>query len=79
MYTNVHGLFSFFVLVLKLEVHSWRETNTNAMEALREKPFRIANRYFIQGNNTSQFFIYLFIWIVWFNRRSTGSSSNRND
>ena len=79
MYTNVHGLFSFFVLVLKLEVQSWRETNTNAMETLRETPFRVANRYFIQGNNTSQIFIYLFIWIVYFDRRSMGSSSNRND
>ena len=46
MYTNVHGLFSFFVLVLKLEVQSWRETNTNAMETLRETPFRVAKRYF---------------------------------
>ena len=70
--------FSFFVLVLKLEVQSWRETNTNAMETLRETPFRVANRYFIQGNNTSQIFIYLFIWIVCFDRRSIGSS-NRND
>ena len=49
------------------------------MEALRETPFGVANRHFIQGNNTSQFFIYLSIRVVCFDRRSTGSSSNQND
>ena len=39
----------------------------------------LQKNYFIQGNNISSFFIYLFIWIAGFDRRSKGISSNRND
>ena len=41
--------------------------------------FRVANRDFGKGNNTSHSFFYLCICIVSLDRRSKGGSSNRND